>query len=622
MRIAPCVALVLAITCAPLSAFAETAVIPVGFDYPLLRSLLVHRHFTDHDESAVVLNEEGGCRKVVLSHPQLTPLGWALRTTADVTVQVGVVVMGKCVSSDEWKAVIDIDQRIEIAPGSVRLRFVTLESYIRGKQGRSAPMGSILYALVKEKAHERMNRFAIDLTPLLDDLRAGLLDFVPLDKRERARKTLRDALPLRARADDDKLRLSFVVEAPRGKPSPPPPPLDDEELERFVTLWETWDQYLVMSALALSETTLSDDERRSLLAMLLETRSVFDEALTARTLERGLVRKQFEESWRTLGPLMRRGLSGEKALAVRGPEAILKMTPFFSASDALTALDRLGPLLGMEISVDGLTRLARMLSDDEKATLVYDDAYLPLLRKTFGMEPPATESSSSLEPHTNRSLDRLWRFVVTPAWAEALREKGKAPMGEIVHWLPEQNDRNMYVEKIRALLAEKRDAPNRINPVPADLRPWFARVIEATGWQESCFSQFKQTGDDYSYLRSYNGSSVGLMQINERVWRGLYEIPSLRWDIDYNAATGVDILSLYLSRFALPKAKKLKTKLSNDDLAGALYAMYNGGPNQFNKYLVRKKKGKLYETDRLFAQKFERVKKGEWAKVKGCYRRM
>ncbi|MBF0171203.1 MAG: hypothetical protein HQK87_08970, partial [Nitrospinae bacterium] len=79
---------------------ADTAVIPVAFDYDLLRALLVQRHFTDPDESAVALDKGGGCRRVVLSHPRLTPLGWALRTTADVTVRTGLVMFGKCVSPE------------------------------------------------------------------------------------------------------------------------------------------------------------------------------------------------------------------------------------------------------------------------------------------------------------------------------------------------------------------------------------------------------------------------------------------------------------------------------------------------------------------------------------------
>ncbi|MBF0169927.1 MAG: lytic transglycosylase domain-containing protein [Nitrospinae bacterium] len=204
------------------------------------------------------------------------------------------------------------------------------------------------------------------------------------------------------------------------------------------------------------------------------------------------------------------------------------------------------------------------------------------------------------------------------AWAKEKDETGQPDLNTALPWIPEKNDRREYVARVRTLLAEKVKRRERNAPAPVELRPWFGQMIAATAWQESCFSQFRLAGERPAYLRSYNGSSVGLMQINERVWRGMYEIPSLRWDIAYNADAGIDILSLYLSRFALPSAAKKKLDLPPPHLAGALYAMYNGGPGQFSKYLSRKQKGKLYESDRLFAEKYERVVKGDWEMTKGC----
>ncbi len=38
------------------------------------------------------------------------------------------------------------------------------------------------------------------------------------------------------------------------------------------------------------------------------------------------------------------------------------------------------------------------------------------------------------------------------------------------------------------------------------------------------------------------------MQINVRVWRGIYRPENLRWNIQYNARAGVEILALFLQR--------------------------------------------------------------------------
>jgi len=43
------------------------------------------------------------------------------------------------------------------------------------------------------------------------------------------------------------------------------------------------------------------------------------------------------------------------------------------------------------------------------------------------------------------------------------------------------------------------------------------------------------------------------MQVNSRVWRGFYDVPSLCRDIGYNAATGNEILLHYLTDYVLEK---------------------------------------------------------------------
>lgn len=85
----------------------------------------------------------------------------------------------------------------------------------------------------------------------------------------------------------------------------------------------------------------------------------------------------------------------------------------------------------------------------------------------------------------------------------------------------------------------------------------------------------------------------------------------------YNAEAGVEILALYLTRYALPKEDTIKS-LDRDGLAGCLYAMYNGGPSQVHKFPERQKSGGLYKSDTLFKEKYQWVKNGEWDLLKIC----
>jgi len=110
---------------------------------------------------------------------------------------------------------------------------------------------------------------------------------------------------------------------------------------------------------------------------------------------------------------------------------------------------------------------------------------------------------------------------------------------------------------------------------------------------------------------------VGLMQINERVWRGMYNIQHLRWNIHYNAKAGIDILDNYFTKYALPKSRTVAS-LGKDGLAASIYAMYNGGPSQFSGYLKHRQTGRFYKTDKHFKEKYNWVKNNQWERLSDC----
>jgi hypothetical protein len=110
------------------------------------------------------------------------------------------------------------------------------------------------------------------------------------------------------------------------------------------------------------------------------------------------------------------------------------------------------------------------------------------------------------------------------------------------------------------------------------------------------------------------------MQINERVWRGMYDPHHLRWDIRYNALAGCEIIDLYFRRYLEKQAKnpKAMARLKDQTRAGIIYAMYNGGPGQLDKFLSRSAKGKFYDSDKLFLEKYNWVKNAQLANIDRC----
>ena len=117
-------------------------------------------------------------------------------------------------------------------------------------------------------------------------------------------------------------------------------------------------------------------------------------------------------------------------------------------------------------------------------------------------------------------------------------------------------------------------------------------------------------------LRSASGD-IGLMQVNERVWRGFYDLQKLRWDINYNSRAGAEILLDYMVKYAVKRGEHSQPGgISN--LARASYSAYNGGPGQVARYRSAKVAAAHKKIDKLFWDKYQQVDAGKAMNVAAC----
>jgi soluble lytic murein transglycosylase-like protein len=138
----------------------------------------------------------------------------------------------------------------------------------------------------------------------------------------------------------------------------------------------------------------------------------------------------------------------------------------------------------------------------------------------------------------------------------------------------------------------------------AEVKVW-PNLIKAAAWQESCWRQFVVKGGRVWYLESKSGD-IGLMQVNKYVWRGLYSLPRLRWDIVYNASAGCEIL-MHLLQGA---GRHVHTS-DPAQLARATYAAYNGGPGAYTRWREAHEPRMLREIDEAFWAKYRAVASGQ-----------
>lgn len=184
-------------------------------------------------------------------------------------------------------------------------------------------------------------------------------------------------------------------------------------------------------------------------------------------------------------------------------------------------------------------------------------------------------------------------------------------------WVPERRELNAYLTEVRELLNRLgNETLTKIKLAP-DFHTLYQNLVFATAWQESCWRQFIRKGEKVAPLSSLTGD-VGLMQVNQRVWRGVYNVKGLVGDIEYNTRAGTEILLNYLSKYAIRKGEhKQAGGVSN--LARASYGAYNGGPRHLTRYRDPKANPALKKVDDAFWQKFSAVSSGREMDVLQCY---
>ena len=608
--------------------------LPMTIDYALLNAMVRNTFLeggavagVDSERTRKTLYyEQDGCQGVVVSAPRFREQDGELLMETQVHLRYGRSMGRYCVLPLSFDGVLVMHQSPSVSPDDWTLRFTPTKSEMRSMDGQPARLASLAWRLVEEYVLGSLAEVSVNLGLPKQAVQDFLPLMLPAEDQSRVLEMLRDLRPEEVLVQAHGLRLEAVMTGFDDLYPPETewlePYLTDEELARFVVAWEAWDAFLVHLITTLSTRQLSEDEQLLLLDVLLRLRHEFAYHLEDPVGQTNLVRSQFVDAWTRLGPLFR------GHLLEADNDSLLGYLAFFSASDALLALDKLGPTLGLEISRDGLIRLAWLL-DEQETLLEYSPELLPELRRALGLdrgpnnapnnEDTGRESTPPGSPWS-RSLkflqDHLAAFFIGTAQAEFPPAELEA---DLVQWIFQGQDLQAYMGRVTGVLRDRVGVVLDKAERPAGHHDFFHDLVLATAWQESCFRQFTASGDGIMYIRSYNNTSVGIMQINERVWRGLYDQTRLRWDIAYNAQVGVEILDLYFAKYARPRMRKEPdTDWTADLQAGMLYAMYNGGPGQLNRFLTRAQENGLFRSDRLFREKWDWVRQDDLDKVSIC----
>ncbi|MGR6034838.1 MAG: transglycosylase SLT domain-containing protein [Candidatus Nitrosoglobus sp.] len=583
--------------------------VPLRLDNEFLRQILISQIYTGPNQTAQMWNDSSGCNFLVLSNPQVDSIAHQLRITSEGRAKIGTAIGNRCIPLLNWGGMVEVFQEPMLGPQATAVYFKIVKSNIYNAQGRKDLATGKLWDWMKEYVHPKLSRVQINLQPLLRELQ-NLLPLV-LSQQDRARiQAATNSLALtEARETDTGIRVKLLFELPDiSSPqtlTPPEPILSAEELQRWEMVWRYWDAFLTFVIKHAAAESQLEELRLTLLEILLDARYDIEKALTSST--RGTpdpVRVLFLRAWGRLSPLLHR-------LTLSIPnEAALRYLSFIAASDALKIIDQLGPIAGLDISTDGLRRLARTLAPQEQQDpLFYSFEVDPSLRRSFGFGPPLLLLSQENQDLSFSSW--FWRD------AQAADRVDQVLIRQLNKWAPTMSDIDAYLPLVHRLLDHITDHLLRTRQLAPQFQPLYRWLLLATAWQESCWRQFIKQGDIIEPLRSSAGS-VGLMQINQNIWRGFYDINKLNQDIAYNATAGGEILMHYLVDYAIKNGEGKKTG-NIHNLARATYAAYNGGPRQLSRYRQKEVSESLRKIDALFWDKYQIIKQGNELAVAQCF---
>jgi Transglycosylase SLT domain len=665
-------AAVVASPCVVVSAFGQTSPptinVPLTVDYLMLSEALKSQVYTPNGR-AQLWSGSNDCEYLYAENPVFSRAGDKVRLETAGNLSIGVPMGSECLSPISWQGFIQADTVPYVSGHFLKFRVTNLN--LLNAQHQKTLIAGHGFDLVKQYFIPQLQGFEFDLDPATKQLTDLAEAASPPPVAERIKTTLASLKVMPEVAALDRgigATVQLTLPAlPTASAAPAPAQLTPQELAAFEKTVDQWDAFLVFSIKQLGGMSNDRKFRAALLDLLLDSRHRLVDALAhPNTGGPDPVRVLFLDVWARLGEIVRdaalRGTLGNRSL---------EFLSFISAGDALFALDKAAPALGMRISADDLRRLAHIMAPMAKGDpLAFSFDEDPELRKMFGVKPPL-ESPGPLEtgpieaptaipsaspnaspapppsptapssaptsttqvpatgPTSSRSaieaprLDfRLWQIgLAGDAYAaeagqakldiaRTLRELGRKLRRVVV--------RNDNAERYRAEMDQLLELAMRRELSEEDIdsphRPVFLKLGKAVAWQESCWRQFRVRRNRVVYLES-SSHDVGLMQVNKYVWRGFYSIPRLEWDVIYNAGAGMEILAWLFEDIGNKRGAMTPGK--PDELARSTYAAYNGGPASYRRWRGRESRSERL-IDRLFWQKYQAVSRGQKIDILTC----
>ncbi|MEM7691603.1 MAG: lytic transglycosylase domain-containing protein [Pseudomonadota bacterium] len=641
-------------TSASSTELAVPMVLPMSLVADRVRSAL---QIDDSGEGEILADE---CNKIKFTSFTLAHDSSYLELTLDSEVSAGLRIFSRCPGINDFEALLVLRLKPAVDAQGEGVTFTTVAAELRKPDGSKSLMTSTTRKLAETLLIPRLETVSVPVGDLLLSIDELLMRFMGSTVDAPSLTDLAHLSDVQATESGLNAVLSFSVElakAPAAEGAgenkadeltegvatsashesavaPQSTALLQDELDGFVTTivtdlaMRTDDRDLQLDFLAVlldARLQISNvvDGMQSASTLAVETVETSDDFATgadsgasahpsAQTEDR--LRELFLSVWEQLGELARKlpaegGYGQERSNSAE--DSGLRMLGFLAAGDALLLVDALGPEYGVEISAEGLQRLAKMLlSGDAPVSFTP----LPLepdeaLRSLFGFTDPGSRNNAS-------GPASAWWYPLLPVRRAVAEE---VSLGDRLREVfPRPSTLNDYLGIVARLLEdaiEEHRTDSRLNPEQQAL---FEPLVRATAWKETCWRHYLPGESGVAVIKSSVGA-VGMMQIVGRVWRSLFDLERLESDVNYNVAAGIQILDHYFIDYAVRRGEH-EYPGGAENLVKATYAAYNGGPSRLSRYRREGVAARARAVDQQFFRYYEEMKTDPWPQNSRCYR--
>lgn len=346
--------LLLTAACLPTIAGAREVNLPITLNYGLVRNALVQQLFTGDGQSARVWKDGKQCSFLDLTNPQIAGESGQIKITNNVHAQIGTKLGGSCMPVVNWNGILETFQQPSLDPNGNQLNFPITRSNAYDSHGQPLNIGQ-LQELLQKAAAPKLAALKIDLNQSRDDIVKALLPYIDADDSEQLHDTVNSLRFKQIKVNDAAMVVNVGFTSPNLKTGDKQAaePLNAEELAVWRSAWQGWRADLDR---AIDRAPLDGElagSRSTLQGILQQAGTAFEQGLSGNYSGGDPVREFLDRSWDQMAPLLR---AASKQFP--GAESLRYLT-LIAATDMIYELEAIGAPLGLELSSNGLRKIAR-----------------------------------------------------------------------------------------------------------------------------------------------------------------------------------------------------------------------------------------------------------------------